>query len=72
MGRSSILAFAAVAATVLVGACGAPRVEVGDLQRESHSVERENTESVQANLRLALGELNVGGGAGSLMEADFA
>ena len=72
MGRSLVLCVAVVAATVLVGACGAPRVEVGELRTENRSVQAENAESVQANLRIALGELNVGGGADSLMEADFA
>lgn len=72
MGRSLVLLLAAVAATVLVGACGTQRVEVGKLQAESRSVEPKNADSVQANLRLALGKLNVGGGADSLMEADFA
>ena len=72
MGRSLVLLFAAVAATVLVGACGPQRVEVGELQTESRSVGLENADSVRANLRIALGKLNVGGGADSLMEADFA
>ncbi len=72
MGRSLVLLFAAVAATVLVGACGPQRVEVGELQSEARSVGLENADSVRANLRIALGKLNVGGGADSLMEADFA
>ena len=73
MGRSLVLLFAAVAATVLVGAaCETQRVEVGELQTESRSVDLENADSVQANLRIGLGELKVGGGADSLMEADFA
>jgi hypothetical protein len=44
------------------------------LQTETRSVEVENAESVQVNLRLAIGKLEVGGGAGEtrLMEADFA
>ena len=72
MGRSLVLLLAAVAATVLMGAsCGPERVEVGELQTESRSVDLENADSVQANLRIALGKLNVGGGADSLMEADF-
>ena len=73
MGRSLVLLFAAVAATVLVGAaCETQRVEVGELRTESRSVDLENADSVRANLRIALGKLNVGGGADSLMEADFA
>ena len=73
MGRSLVLLFAAVAATVLVGAaCETQRVEVGELQTESRSVDPENADSVLANLRIGLGELNLTGGADSLMEADFA
>ena len=72
MGRSMVLLLAAVAATLFVGAaCGTQRVEVGELQTESRSVDPENAESVRTNLRIALGKLNVGGGADSLMEADF-
>src|SRR3712207_6016059 len=76
MVRSVILFSAAVAATVLAGACGAApqRVEVGELQTDSRSVEMEGADSVKASLRLAVGELDVGGGAAQsrLMEADFA
>lgn len=76
MIRSVVLFGAAVAATVLAGACGASpqRVEVGELRTESRSVEVEGADSAKVNLRLAIGELNVGGGAGEsrLMEADFA
>ncbi len=77
MVRAAHLFAAAVAAAVfLTGACGvAPqRVEVGELRTQTRSVEVENAESVQVNLRLAVGELDVGGGVGEgrLMEADFA
>jgi hypothetical protein len=71
MGRSVVVFVAAVAAMVFVGACGAQRVEVGELQTESRSVDAESAESVRANLRIALGELNLTGGADALMEADF-
>jgi len=76
MGRAVTFFAAAVIATVLMGACGATpqRVEVGELRSETRSVEVENAESVKVNLRLAVGELTVGGGAEGprLMEADFA
>jgi len=71
-----VLFVAAVAAVVLAVACGAApqRVEVGELRTERRSVEVENAESVKVNLRLAVGELDVGGAAEDprLMEADFA
>jgi|GEM_PF-169669 len=76
MIRVLALCVATVAAAVLAGACGlAPqRVEVGELKTGSRSVEVEGADSVKANLRLAIGELDVGGGAAEnrLMEADFA
>src|SRR5918998_4825675 len=76
MARVVVLYVAAMAAMVLAQACGsAPqRVEVGELRTESRSADVEGADSVKANLRLAIGELDVGGGAtGSrLMEADFA
>jgi hypothetical protein len=72
MRRPWVLLLAAVAATVLAEACTPQRVEVGELQTEARSVDLENANSVRANLRIALGKLNVGGGADSLMEADFA
>ena len=76
MGRAVTFFVAVVVATVLMGACGAApqRVEVGELRSETRSVEVENAESVKVNLRLAVGELDVGGAAEDprLMEADFA
>ena len=72
MERSVVLFVAAVAAAFFLGASGPQRVEVGELQTESRSVDPENADSVRANLRIGLGELNLTGGADSLMEADFA
>jgi uncharacterized protein DUF2154 len=72
MERSVVLFVAAVAATLSLVSCGEQRVEVGELQTESRSVEPENAESVRANLRIGIGELNLTGGADTLMEADFA
>src|SRR5215203_999494 len=53
----------------LGGACGVK--QVGDLQRQSQSVDVEEARSVRANLRMGAGELNLTGGADRLMEADF-
>jgi len=54
---------------VFAGACGAK--QVGDLQRQSQSVDVEEARSVRADLRMGAGELNLSGGADALMEADF-
>ena len=72
MGRFVVPFVAAIAAAMFLGACGPQRVEVGELRTQTRSVDAEDAESVRANLRIALGELNVSGGADELMEADFA
>src|SRR3712207_3050425 len=74
MGRAAVLLVAALAAAVLAGACDAAprRVEVGELRTETRSVDIDGADSVRANVRIALGELDVGGNAGDrLMDADF-
>ena len=71
MGRSSSshLLVATAAVALFVSACQTQ--EVGDLQRESRSIQPENAQSVRVDLRMGAGELNVTGGADALMEADF-
>jgi hypothetical protein len=59
-----------VAAALFLGSCG--QQEVGEMQRQSESVDLENAQSVVAQLRMGAGELNLTGGADALMEADFA
>src|SRR5215211_1361099 len=54
---------------VFAGVCGVK--QVGDLQRQSQSVDVEEARSVRADLRMGAGELNLTGGANRLMEADF-
>jgi N-terminal domain of toast_rack, DUF2154 len=54
---------------VFAGACGVK--QVGDLQRQSQSVDVEDARSARADLRMGAGELNLSGGADTLMEADF-
>jgi N-terminal domain of toast_rack, DUF2154 len=58
-----------VAAALFLGSCG--QQEVGEMQRQSESVDLENAQSVVAQLRIGAGELNLTGGADALMEADF-
>jgi hypothetical protein len=65
-----ILSIIMVAGTALLAeACGVK--QVGDLQRQSQSVDVEEARSVRADLRMGAGELNLTGGADRLMEADF-
>jgi hypothetical protein len=66
----------AAAIVVLMG-CSLSRVgltaaRVGDLQRESVTVERQDAESVRVQIRMGAGDLAIAGGAEALMEADFA
>jgi hypothetical protein len=70
MIRATELVAVALLAMLLASACGAS--QAGELQTESESVELGDAESVRANLKMVAGELKVGGGADSLMEADFA
>jgi hypothetical protein len=54
-----------------VTGCTGKRVRVGKLQTESRSVELGGARSVQVEIEMAAGELEVSGGAGELLEADF-
>jgi len=65
------LAMLASAAVLFVASCGTQGQKVGEMRHESRSVQPENAKSVRANLVMGAGELNVGGAADALMEADF-
>jgi N-terminal domain of toast_rack, DUF2154 len=54
---------------VFAGACGVK--QVGELQRQSQSVDVEEASSVRADLRMGAGELKLSGGADTLMEGEF-
>ena len=62
-------------AAVFAGACGTQlggrQQEVGNMQRESKSVDPQTAEPVRANLQMGAEELNLTGGADKLMESDF-
>src|SRR5918998_204962 len=65
-----ILLILTVAGTALFAvACGGQ--QVGELQRQSHSVDVQQARSVRTDLEIGAGELNLTGGADRLMEADF-
>jgi hypothetical protein len=75
MMRLVILLVAAVAVALFAGACGTQRggtqQQVAEMQRQSHSIQAENAQSVRANLKMGAGELTLSGGADQLMEAEF-
>jgi hypothetical protein len=56
---------------LIVSGCTGTRLRVGDLQTESQSVELGGAESVQVEIMMAAGELEVSGGANELLEAEF-
>jgi uncharacterized protein DUF2154 len=69
-----IVMMAATAA--LAGACGTQRggtqqQQVGEMQRQSQSIQAQNAQSVRASLKMGAGELTLTGGADQLMEAEF-
>jgi hypothetical protein len=47
------------------------RLRIGALQTESRTVERGGAESVRVEIAMGAGELDVAGGAGELLDADF-
>ena len=67
--RFVLLLVAPLAVTGFVGACQSQ--EVGEMQRESRSIQHEDAQSVHAHLMMGAGELKVSGAADALMEADF-
>ena len=69
MKRLVVLVVLVVAAAVVLSSCGGQRV--GEMQRQSQSVDVGEARSVRADLEIAAGELNLTGGADRLMEADF-
>jgi hypothetical protein len=56
---------------ILLMVSGCTTVEVGELQTESCSVELENADSVDVELDMSSGEMNIAGGADKLLNAEF-
>ena len=70
--KVSIILFA-VAVLFATIACGLtrPTLRVGDLRTESESVELGDADSVEVEIFMAAGQLEVSGGANELLQADF-
>ena len=60
-----------IGAALTLSACRIPGTPAGPEQHESLSLDLGKSETVRAELRMRTGELNVRGGAGKLMDADF-
>lgn len=67
--RLCILILAGV--LLLATGCNLIRLRVGPTQTETQSVEPGDAESVDVNVNMGVGELNVSGGAGNLLDATF-
>lgn len=46
-------------------------IDVGPTQTESQSIELGDAQTAEANINMGIGDLSIGGGAGSLMDAEF-
>jgi hypothetical protein len=58
----------------LLSSCGTQpggAQQVGEMQRESKSIQAQNARTVRADFKMGAGELNLTGGADALMEAEF-
>ena len=63
-----------VTAAVLLSSCGTQRggtQQVGEMQRESRSIQAQDAQAVRSKLQMGAGELNITGGADQLMEGEF-
>ena len=69
-GRSVFLLLLLVV-LLLVSGCDLENIEVGPVQSKSESVEAGAADVVRAEIKLGYGELQIDGGAGALMEAEF-
>lgn len=52
-------------------ACRFARVDVGELQEVTETVERQDAQNAQILVEMGAGELNIGAGSANLMEAEF-
>lgn len=64
--------YAGVAAAMLLAGCQLPMAETGPLERETRSVALDQSELTRVELRMGAGELTLNGGAGNLVDAEFA
>lgn len=70
-----LIRWAALAAlsvfTLALSACTIERFRVGSTRTESETVEVGNAETVRADIRMSVGEIEISSGASELMEAEF-
>lgn len=68
---NNLLSLLVILAAVTLTACSGDVAPVGSEQHESRSIELDKSERVRVELKMPVGELDVRGGAGKLMEGSF-
>jgi hypothetical protein len=72
MKRNLLVAILLIGALAITAATGCDEgARVGDLQTETETIERGDAESVDVDIDIGAGELDVSGGAAELLEATF-
>src|SRR5712675_400240 len=66
-----LLAFVGISAVLTFSACRGMITPTGPERHESRSVDLDKSERVRVELKMPVGELDVRGGAGKLLDADF-
>lgn len=69
--RIFVSVLATTVALFVVTGCGGSSIRVGSLRTGSESVELGDASSVEVEIKMAAGKLEVAGGASDLLEADF-
>ena len=70
MKMNHLLITLMICAALVLTSCS-PKAGVGELQSESQSVELDDADAVNVEIKLGAGDLEVTGGAEKLLEADF-
>lgn len=65
------LPFVIISSALMLISCWGRVAPTGPEQRESRSIDLDNSERVRVELKMPVGELDVGGGAQKLLDADF-
>src|SRR5688572_27582886 len=68
---NQLLPFVVISAALLLSSCWAGMDPTGPEQNESRSIELDKAERVRVELKMPAGELEIGGGAQKLLDADF-
>lgn len=70
--KKSWILFPLLLLSLALAACRFARVNVGELQEVTETVERQDAQEARVTVEMGAGELNIGAGSANLMEAEFA